>query len=709
MRKVILVKYFSLIIDHESSPISISEFSRERMIKVKKSQRRLIIYILFSLVSLLFPFTIYSWCDFQSKCHFYLNTHFLDRNALYIAARTWLGSIFVKMGIFKITMISMPNHKVDKLFYHIHSNCSAKYNGKLNLPCIDDELYHHFLNRSPKLNWLYISNVMNHVNFKNLYKYINMLETFSDPKKHIIFKTHLSNDHVSDLTGFLVSRAFVQFVIDSNISIKNVSFISEGGFAHTAHTHILTAIFNNSKYYDELFMTDKICGNCDITPLGKCPNNQNLFRAADFITTGMRVFPKLYQEYTRKMNSFSSIINLYFNENKTFHICRNTNNLPYKKLEKETIKQNTPLLDINTLHKQNIHKNIFNKVNENRGYIPKFRNLLNSNYEIKNYVHSNSTKVIIFVHSVISEVEHVNEFFGKFLKLDLFKNRIFQLFFVYPKLEQEIEINTTFSYIITPCSPKRDGPESLSCRNDFANRAIYEYYSNADWIVRLTDDSHFVPNKFMEYIQKLEEFINPSKHILFKAWITTYFKNIEYLCGGGGWLKTKAWNNYMIEHNISLMEFARFSHEMQDDTAMSHVVWSIYNSSKQYVDPFISDFHCVECESVYKGKNIKSLSTCPSNVELTNFSDIFLSHLIRSKANLYVLENRNSFGNDLAIYSIPDKFIYHLCIPKQEQKMNNLQTYNFKKVTPIFSEFDNSKLLRPDDYMNYYFATRKVF
>lgn len=664
-----------------------------------KQKQSIILRIIFLTISFLLLFVGYYSLNLRPVCFFYLNSHFLDRNSLHIASRTWMDQILIKLGIFQIQMISMPNHKVDKLYPHINSNCTAIYNGKLNLPCVETEIYHHFLNRHPQLNWLYISNTLNHVNFKNLLKYIQLIEKFADPQKHIIFKSHVSNQRISGISGWLVSRAFAQYIVNNNISFEKIAHISEGGFSHSAHTRLLSKMFESTDYFNSPFMTDKICGNCDQLPLEVCPNQENLFRASDFITTGMRVFPKTMQRFSRHFNSFSSSTLLFDVDQKTFNICINAHRYKYHKLNLKEIKENTPLLD--KIKVPDIEGN------ENNGFIPKYRDLLESNYTIYNYNPSNLTRCVIFCLSS-------NRFYSKILKMgnlieqmEFYKNHTYEFVFV---VEQEaLPSNFTMTYITPPCRGLRDGPYGLSCKNDFVNRVFLERFNNAQWLFRVNDDTLLDLNNLNRYLDKIETFINPSQHIVLKCLITTYFKNIEYSCGGVGWIFSRRLVEFFDQYNVSFVEFTRFSHELQDDTALSHIAWSLYNSSKYYDEHFLVDMICIECENLYKDKNDRNIKMCPSNVRVTKASDIFGFHSMGyTPSRVYFFENRKKFNQNLALYYIPSQFVFHLCIANDDQ-LDTINSFDFRETTPVLHDISKSRILRPDDYSNYYFATRKLF
>ncbi|KAK8894026.1 hypothetical protein M9Y10_022458 [Tritrichomonas musculus] len=665
--------------------------------EVKKQKHINILQVVFVIISFLMIFVGYFSLSFTPQCYFYLNSHFLDRNSLYLASRTWMDQILIKLGIFQIQMISLPNHKVDKLYPHIDSNCTAVYNGKLNLPCIDTEIYHHFINRHPQLNWLYISNTLNHVNFKNLLRYIKLMEQFADPKKHIIFKSHVSDHQISDISGWLVSRAFSQYIVDNNISFEKIAQISEGGFSHSAHTRLLSKMFNSTNYFDNPFMTDKICGNCEIQPLESCPN-QDLYRASDFITTGMRFFPKTMHKFSRQMNSFSSTIFLYNVDQKTFNICLNTHLYKYHKLDLNEIRKNTPPLE-------KIKKPII-EGNENKGFIPKYTDLIMSKYEFYNFNQSNVTRCVIFYLVTVQASSRIQEIVKMVQNMEFYKNRTFDFVFIFGK--EGPSANFTMPYVTTPCHEVRDGPYGLSCKNDFLKRVFLDQFKNVPWFFRAADDTFLDLDNFNRYLDKIEKIIDPIKHIVLKFLVTEYFKNIEYSCGGVGWIMSRRLVEFLYQNNVSMVEFSRFSHELQDDTAIAHIAWSLFNSSLYFNEHFIVDMICAECNTLYKEKNDKFIKRCPPNVHVTKASDIMFFHSIGyTPSRVYFFNNRKRFNPNLSLLYIPSKFLFHLCIANEDQ-LDTIDNFDFKKTTPKISTVNTTRILRPDDYKNYYFATRKL-
>jgi hypothetical protein len=146
-----------------------------------------------------------------------------------------------------------------------------------------------------------------------------------------------------------------------------------------------------------------------------------------------------------------------------------------------------------------------------------------------------------------------------------------------------------FRSLFAPC--ESDAFRGLCCRVDWAMRFFLEREVN--WFFRAIDDGWFNPYNLHTFVQQLESFIDPDRHVVIKGIDNPLFTelwNTAYMQGGAPILMSRA----AVQHALSTFSgVCGDPHWPADDTALTLIANRTFESSTAWGDVrFSGDIWC---------------------------------------------------------------------------------------------------------------------
>jgi len=295
--------------------------------------------------------------DFNIK-HMYINKHSaiigilsssVTKNRLQILENLLIDNTYIQNDI--LTPVFITKDASDNFsFNSVHfPNCNDDYRGPKGLSCKTDSLFSYFLKEYPQSNWLLRLVDDTFLNPDALMRFIEATESLYNPKRHIIFKSMKNNwygtIYLHGGVGWLMSRAFVEYLVSNSVSISEISKVSLYGQDDTAQTQIVNYIYKDiEKWHDPHFgihrfplLPQHISDNCVETNENVLIENMILVHTYNFETNLSLILPMIKK-------GIPNICHYHVHSNMTSRFCYcESDNLKYPFLS-DRLRKLTPLL-----------------------------------------------------------------------------------------------------------------------------------------------------------------------------------------------------------------------------------------------------------------------------------------------------------------------------------------------------------------------------
>jgi hypothetical protein len=210
----------------------------------------------------------------------------------------------------------------------------------------------------------------------------------------------------------------------------------------------------------------------------------------------------------------------------------------------------------------------------------------------------------------LRSLRRVDRYSRDILTHPLFASRVFLAHVIWPAGDFD-EFPTCLS-VQTSCGPGKFS--GFHCRIEASLRLFLA--GGASWYFRAMDDSWINPGNFLEYIGKLETFVDPDKHVVIKAAVYRYISGADLVQGGSGVLLSRAAVEFIVAANFTRL--TRFAFLHQEDTTFTLPCFALFNETAAW-----SDFRFVGPDTGYRTRWI--MPPIITEHSGTNFRDFNIS------------------------------------------------------------------------------------
>jgi hypothetical protein len=120
----------------------------------------------------------------------------------------------------------------------------------------------------------------------------------------------------------------------------------------------------------------------------------------------------------------------------------------------------------------------------------------------------------------------------------------------------------------------------LTCR---VNASLYDFLAlGALWYFRAMDDTWVNPANMRDYLDKLEQIVDPYKHLVIKADVYRYLSAADFVQGGSGVLLSRAAVEYPVRLNFTYLTDISYAHH--EDVAFTFPCFAFFNETRQWAE-----------------------------------------------------------------------------------------------------------------------------
>lgn len=281
------------------------------------------------------------------------------------------------------------------------------------------------------------------------------------------------------------------------------------------------------------------------------------------------------------------------------------------------------------------------------------------------------TLAVIDVHTSCATIDRTDRL-SMWMNHRLVENGTFSIRRV---LSKECKLNprdiSPLPTIFAACTDETGGINGLACRVEYGYRRFLQDFPTARWYFKSMDDTWIIHSSLYRYLLDLEKYYDPMKHMVFISHANRERFNF-YVHGGAGWLMSRAFVDYQLNHNLSLRALLQYSHYYQDDTAQSIIVRSVFPYVRNWDEMEINGFQCSKNDiEVLVKKNWNTLPRCPISVESTKLNNIIAQHMFGGEMEILAL----------SISSAPDNIGFYRDSPNQTIKLCRLGLFGRRRVS----------------------------
>lgn len=163
------------------------------------------------------------------------------------------GTIFPRFVIPK-------GHSRVSSYTNYETSCGPGREGKNGMPCRIEQGYASFLKEYPDFDWYFRAIDDTYISPESLIRRVQKLNTFVDPKQHIVVKGLVNPRHrarrIHGGSGWMLSRAAMEFLAKEELKLDIYAHLGLFNIDDTTFTLILWQMFEKYEYWaDPLFVS----------------------------------------------------------------------------------------------------------------------------------------------------------------------------------------------------------------------------------------------------------------------------------------------------------------------------------------------------------------------------------------------------------------------------------------------------------------------
>lgn len=252
----------------------------------------------------------------------------------------WGDHPLVKDGTFEINVVAYAESDVETSYQIIKVPCEE--NGKTcGTACSTWQTYMNFVSKETKANWFFRATDAAWINLDNLKTYISRLHKLYDPKVNVVFKgqSDWKGNITSRESGWLVSRAFIHYHLQNNLSLVTLSEQATDATDTSIETSIISKLYSKSAIWDDGYIIDATCNNCqgdalinkqwESFPECKAVEKMKFGTVHDIISIKVSSQPETNAEIAKSITSApNSLLFSYGPDRDTISLCYSTVHVP---------------------------------------------------------------------------------------------------------------------------------------------------------------------------------------------------------------------------------------------------------------------------------------------------------------------------------------------------------------------------------------------